>query len=89
MFHFYIKQLKDTKTLIYLTASNAYALIHVTMFGDVAAQLGLYSHQPGAKPDIFIWGGHWRGKFCNKLKRNDPRCGSTCTRVEPSVSGSD
>jgi len=23
------------------------------------------------------------------VKRNDPRCGSTCTRVEPSVSGSD
>jgi len=20
----------------------------------------------GAEPDIFIWGGHWRGRFCNK-----------------------
>ena len=20
----------------------------------------------GAEPDIFIWGGHWRGQFCNK-----------------------
>jgi len=20
----------------------------------------------GADPDIFIWGGHWRGKFCSK-----------------------
>ena len=21
---------------------------------------------PGAEPDIFIWGGHWRVQFCNK-----------------------
>jgi len=20
----------------------------------------------GVEPDIFIWGGHWRGQFCNK-----------------------
>jgi len=20
----------------------------------------------GAEPDIFVWGGHWRGQFCNK-----------------------
>jgi len=20
----------------------------------------------GAETDIFIWGGHWRGQFCNK-----------------------
>ena len=37
----------------------------------------------------------WPGNPVNQLpgllhlKRNDPRCGSTCTRVEPSVSGSD
>ena len=23
-------------------------------------------YEAGAEPDIFIWGGHWRGQFCNK-----------------------
>jgi len=22
--------------------------------------------EAGAEPDIFIWGGHWWGQFCNK-----------------------
>ena len=25
-----------------------------------------YECKQGAEPDIFIWGGHWRGQFCNK-----------------------
>jgi len=25
-----------------------------------------FAPHPGAEPDIFIWGGHWRGQFCNK-----------------------
>jgi len=25
-----------------------------------------FCSEPGAEPDIFILGGHWRGQFCNK-----------------------
>jgi len=29
-------------------------------------KLFLAGRGAGAEPDIFIWGDHWRGRFCNK-----------------------
>jgi len=36
------------------------------LYSCSASESQKFFQQAGAEPDIFIWGGHWRGQFCNK-----------------------
>jgi len=38
----------------------------ILVFFTVNTSEFAYFFFTGAEPDIFIWGGHWRGQFCNK-----------------------